>query len=155
MGLEGAVQAVIFMGIQACGKSTLFKRVFVDSHVRISLDMLKTRHRESLLLNACIVAKQPFVVDNTNPTKEDRVRYIEPAKSAGFEVVGYYFSSKVQEALQRNAARPEGARVPDSAVLGTAGRLQLPEYSEGFDVLYYVRIVGDELQIDAWNSDER
>ena len=34
--------------------------------------MLKTRHRESILIAACIEAKQPFVIDNTNPTPKER-----------------------------------------------------------------------------------
>ena len=54
------------MGIQGAGKSTFFKERFFDTHVRINLDMLKTRHREAILLDACIRAKQRFVVDNTN-----------------------------------------------------------------------------------------
>jgi hypothetical protein len=51
--------------------------------------MLKTWHREQYLINACIVAKQAFVVDNTNPAKGDRSRSIKPAKAAGFKIIGY------------------------------------------------------------------
>jgi predicted kinase len=40
------MQAIIFMGIQACGKSTFYHHKFALTHVRINLDMLKTRHRE-------------------------------------------------------------------------------------------------------------
>ncbi|MBN1315005.1 MAG: hypothetical protein JXA42_06040 [Anaerolineales bacterium] len=38
------MQAVIFIGIQATGKSTFFKERFFNTHVRISLDLLKTRN---------------------------------------------------------------------------------------------------------------
>jgi predicted kinase len=82
------VEAVVFVGIQASGKSSFYRARFFDTHLRINLDMLKTRHREQLLLHACIEAKQPFVVDNTNPTVEERARYIELASSGGFRVVG-------------------------------------------------------------------
>jgi hypothetical protein len=34
--------------------------------------MLKTRHREHHFLQACIEARQPFVVDNTNATRVER-----------------------------------------------------------------------------------
>jgi hypothetical protein len=85
------VEAVVFVGIQASGKSSFYRARFFDTHLRINLDMLKTRHREQLLLHACIEAKQPFVVDNTNPSVEERARYIELALSGGFRVVGYYF----------------------------------------------------------------
>jgi hypothetical protein len=66
------MQAIVFSDIQASGKSTFFKEHFADTHVRINLDMLHTRHREALLLGACIEARQPLVVDNTNLLAAER-----------------------------------------------------------------------------------
>ncbi len=66
MPLAASMEAVVFTGIQAAGKSTFFKAHFVDTHIRINLDMLRTRHREKLLIAACLQAKQRFVVENTN-----------------------------------------------------------------------------------------
>ncbi len=134
------MEAVVFVGIQASGKSTFYQRRFFKTHVRIKLDMLRTRRREELLVRACLEAKQPFVVDNTNPTARDRARYVGPAKAAGFRVVGYYFESEVSEALERNASRPERERVPEVGVRGTHSRLEVPSFGEGFDALYRVRI---------------
>ena len=57
------MEMVLFVGIQAVGKSEFFKQYFYKTHIRLNLDMLKTRHREKLLLEACIVAKQPLVID--------------------------------------------------------------------------------------------
>ena len=65
------MEAVIFIGMQATGKSSFYLARFFHSHIRINLDMLKTRHREGLLLRACLEMQQPFVVDNTNPTGEE------------------------------------------------------------------------------------
>ena len=70
------MKGVIFMGLQASGKSSFYLQQFYDTHIRLNLDMLKTRHREQLLFRACLTAKQPLVIDNTNPTLEDRRRYI-------------------------------------------------------------------------------
>ncbi len=134
------MEAVIFIGIQATGKSTFYKERFFNTHIRINLDMLKTRHREKLLIRACLEAKQPFVTDNTNPTIEDRARYISLAREAGFRVCGYYFQSSSKDAIIRNSHRPEGERVPEKGIRGTFGRLQLPSPDEGFDQLFYVRI---------------
>lgn len=131
---------MIFVGIQATGKSSFYRKRFFDTHVRINLDMLKTRHRERLLVRACIEAKQPFVVGNTNPSVEERARYIESARSAGFHVTGYYFSSSVREALARNARRTGKARVPEKGIFGTRKRLQVPNLEEGFNELCYVWI---------------
>src|SRR5262249_21726383 len=102
--------------------------------------MLKTRHREKRLLMACLETGQPFVLDNTNPTRAGRVVYIQAAREAGFRVVGYYFQSRVADCKRRNEQRPASEQVPLPGILGTAGRMELPSLEEGFDELYYVRI---------------
>lgn len=137
------MEAIVFVGIQATGKSTFFRERFFRTHVRINLDMLKTRRRELLLLQACLDGQQPFVIDNTNPAREDRSRYLPLARAAGFRTVGYYFRSTLAEALPRNAARSPCERIPDVGVRGTAARLELPSLDEGFDQLFYVRIAAD------------
>ncbi len=103
------MELLLFIGIQATGKSSFYRERFYRTHVRVNLDMLKTRHREKLLVQACT----PFVVDNTNLTREDRTRYIAPAKAAGFAVHGYFFQSRVTDALVRNAQREANERVPE------------------------------------------
>ncbi|WP_202945745.1 AAA family ATPase [Acetonema longum] len=133
------MEAVIFIGIQAAGKSTFYQENFFKTHIRINLDMLKTRHRESILLDACIRGKQPFVVDNTNPTVEDRKRYITIVKNAGFTVTGYYFHSCIQESIRRNESRTGREAVPVPGIKSTYAKLQLPRQEEGFDALYFVR----------------
>ena len=149
------MDAIIFIGIQASGKSEFYKQRFVDTHIRINLDMLKTRRREEIIVDACIAAKQPFVVDNTNPAKKDRKRYIDKAKPAGFKTIGYYFRSSVQESMERNKKRNAAERVPDAAIKATAAKLELPGFDEGFDELYYVRI-GDDgaFVIEEYRDDE-
>ncbi len=137
------MEAVIFVGIQGAGKSTFYKERFFDTHVRINLDMLKTRHREALLVEACIKAKQRFVVDNTNATAAHRTRYLEPGKLAGFRLVGYFFDVSTSDALRRNAGRRGDQRVPVKAIYGTQQRLEPPSYAEGFDELFRVWIDDD------------
>jgi len=134
------MQAVIFIGVQASGKSTFYRERFFNTHIRISLDMLKTRHREKLFLDACLQNKQSFVVDNNNPTPDDRQRYIVPAKAANFEVVGYYFESNLASSLQRNQYRPGKERIPDVGIRAAHHKLQLPTLKEGFDRLYCVKM---------------
>ena len=132
------MEAVILIGIQASGKSAFYLERFFETHVRINLDMLKNRRREQVLIEACIAAKQPFVVDNTNATREERARYIVPAKVAGLRVVGYYFESSLGGSIERNRGRTPARVVPDKAIAATYHRLQLPAIEEGFDHLYHV-----------------
>lgn len=146
-------ECIIFIGIQATGKSTFYKTQFYGTHVRINLDMLKTRNREDKLFQTCLEIKQHCVIDNTNPTRQDRARYIDAAKAAGFRMVGYYFESRVAEALSCNLKRETGV-VPDKGILATYKRLELPKRDEGFDELFYVRLLGDnEFAVEEW-SDE-
>ncbi|WP_339324737.1 AAA family ATPase [Paenibacillus sp. FSL W8-0194] len=135
----GNRECIIFVGIQASGKSTFYKEKFFKTHVRINLDMLKTRHREQIFVDASIQAKQPFVVDNTNPTRIDRQKYIEIAKKHRFKVVGYYFVPDYELSLERNETRQGKEQVADIGIKSTLKKLETPSYREGFDELYWVR----------------
>lgn len=134
------MQAIIFCGIQATGKSTFYKTHFFNTHVRISLDLLRTRHRERVFLQSCLQTRQKFVVDNTNPSVSEREVYIGIAKAAGYQVIGYYFESKADEAVKRNNLRNDKEQIPEKGIYGTRKRLQIPAFAEGFDALFYVRL---------------
>jgi predicted kinase len=138
------MEAVIFVGVQASGKSSFYQERFFRSHVRINLDMLRTRHRERVLLGACLEGQQPFVVDNTNATPTARARYVAPARAAGFRVVGYYFRTALADAIRRNAARPAPEQVPVKGLAGTYKVLQPPTLEEGFDALYVVTLLPEQ-----------
>jgi len=147
------MQAIIFTGIQASGKSTFYSQHFFLTHIRINLDMLKTRHREKRLLETCLEIGQPFVVDNTNPTVEDRKRYIELARHHNFYIITYYFESKMTDSIQRNQNRNPKQQVPEKGIRGTHAKLVIPQYEEGFDELYYVRILPNEkFAVEEWRK---
>src|SRR5258708_32698412 len=138
------MDAVIFVGVQGSGKTTFYRERFFDTHVRINLDMLKTRHREQLLLAACLAAKQPFVVDNTNPLPSDRARYIGAAREAGFRVVAYFFDTTLRDAIQRNNRRTGKQKIPVPAIAGALRNLQIPTPEEAWDVVIRVTIALEE-----------
>jgi predicted kinase len=131
------MEAVILCGVQGAGKTTLYRDRFVETHVRVGLDLLRTRAREDAFMRLCLRERQRFVVDATNPTAADRRRYVEPARAAGFRVIGYLVEVSDAEALARNAARGGGRRVPAAALLGTGRRLLRPAPQEGFDELWH------------------
>ena len=131
------MEAVILCGVQGSGKTTLYRERFLDTHVRVSMDLLRTRAREEAFLNLCLQTQQRFVVDNTNPTAADRRRYVEPARAAGFKVIGYLVEVDASEALARNDQRAGKQRVPAAGVIGTARRLIRPTLEEGFDELWH------------------
>jgi len=147
VGGTGRPEAVVFCGVQAAGKSTFYRERFFETHVRINMDMLKTRTRERLLLEACLLGKQPFVVDNTNPLAADRARYIQPARAGGFRVAGYFFRVTTREAIARNKQRTDKPSIPVPGLLGTYKRLEEPRWDEGYDALYIVTLTPANLWI--------
>lgn len=147
------MQAVILMGLQGSGKSRLFDQQFRYTHVLISLDVLKTRHREQQMLQVCLQTQQRFVIDNTNPSMQDRARYIPAAKAAGFVVVGYYFDVSVADCLRHNRLRPQARQVPDVAIKDAARRWHMPNFAEGFDELYAVTWQDQQLVITKINHE--
>jgi predicted kinase len=148
------MEAVIFVGIQGSGKSTFFKKNFFDTHIRVNLDMLRTKNRERLIFEACLEAKQKFVIDKTNLTREEREKYIVEAKRYKFKTVGYYFQTDLEKSLERNNQRAGKAKVPEKAILGAFKRLQIPTFDEGFAELFYISI-NDENQfvIEEWKDE--
>ncbi len=137
------MEAVLLIGVQGSGKTTFYRERFFETHVRISRDMLGTRHRQRLLLAACLEARQPFVVDDTNAARTRRAEHIAAAKAAGFRVRGFFFRTSLADALRRNRERPAERIVPAAGVAGTYKRLEPPEWEEGFDELCTVEIAPD------------
>src|SRR5262245_23905754 len=130
------MEAVIFVGLQGAGKTTFYRQRFATTRVRISMDEAKTRYREGALLRSCLNEKKDFVVDNTNPSVEERKRYIRPAKEADYRLVGYYFDSDIKECLERNRLRQGKERIPVPGLFGTRKRMVPPTVDEAFDAIY-------------------
>jgi predicted kinase len=146
------MEAVILIGIQASGKTSFYKERFFETHVRLNLDMLKTRHRQRLLVEACVAAKQPFVVDNTNVRREERAGYITRARDGGFYVLGFFFEPQVERALAWNQRCRGKAMVPVPGLLGTLKRLERPQLGEGFDRLYWVHVdQAGKFVVETWD----
>ena len=142
----------IMIGIQASGKSS-FCKSNLQEYTRINLDELNTRNKERIAIMETIQSGVDIVIDNTNPTKGDRGKYISIARSHGYDVVGYFMQSKLQDCIDRNEQREGKASVPRKAIACTSNKLEIPDYSEGFDKLYFVSISEDGYKIDEWRSE--
>lgn len=110
--------------------------------------------RQRQLVEEALGAGRSVVVDNTNPTLEDRADLIALGRSFGATLVGYYFESCLPDCLERNRLREGKARVPDVALYATRKRLRVPSLTEGFDRLYFVRLLGDgQFDIADWREE--
>jgi predicted kinase len=132
------MELIVFCGIPGSGKTTFYRERFLATHVRVSLDLLKTREREDILLHACFAAKQPVVVDDTNPLASQRRRFADLGKSAGFRTVLYFFDVPTRIAVGRNAGREGKSRVANVAIFSAQKKLQPPAGDEGFDQMFRV-----------------
>ena len=134
------MEAVIFSGVQASGKTTFYVERYLATDVRVSMDLMRTRHRERRFLETCLETGQRFVVDNTNPTAADRRPYVQAALAAGYELIGCEFRSSPGDALERNGHRAGRTRVPAAGLLGTYKRLEPLRAEEGYGTVLVVEI---------------
>ena len=131
--------------MQASGKSTFYRERFSETHEHVSKDLFRHNknrgRRQTQLVSQALRSGRSIVVDNTNPTPEDRASLIEMAREHGACAIAYYFESGTRESRERNGRREGEARVPDVAIYATAKKLVPPSRAEGFDEMYRVKIL--------------
>ena len=143
----------IMIGIQASGKSR-FVATYLREYTRINLDTLHTRNKEKLALDEAIKNAENIVIDNTNPTIGERAKYIKAVCGYGYKIEGYFMQSRLQDCIKRNENRTGKEKVPRKAIAATSNKLELPDYKEGFDSLYFVNFADDEAEIHKWRAEE-
>lgn len=155
--MSAPLTVVLFVGIPGSGKSTFFRARFAETHVLVSKDLWpNARHRDrrqARVIDEALAAERSLVVDNTNPTREERAAVIEAARRHGARVVGYYFATPLADALSRNARREGRARVPDAGVHAIAKRMCRPALDDGFDELHCVRLTEGGFAVEAWKGE--
>ena len=152
-------ELIVFIGLQASGKSSYFHSHFSATHTYISKDLLRNNsrpvRRQQQLIEEALQGGFSVVVDNTNVTLEDRAELIRAGHVFNATVSGYYFESQVSQCLERNRQRSGKARVPDVAIFATLKKLVRPSFKEGFDRLFYVRMANDgAFEVSDWVEEE-
>ena len=147
-------RAVIMIGLQGSGKSEYVRKNIPPEYIRISQDVLNTRNKERMLMEKCFQNGLSFVVDNTNPTVEDRARYITPARENGYKIIGIFMQSRLKDCIERNNKREGKARIPSKAIAATSNRLEMPTYTEGFDELFFVQMEDGRFVISEWRQND-
>jgi len=141
------MELVIFIGLQASGKSTFFRKYLVATHILVSKDLMRNNRnrarRQAQLVEAALQAGRSVVIDNTNPAVEDRASLIELGNLYGTQIAGYYFESNLKDCLERNQQRAGKHRVPDVGIYVRIKKLVRPSYAEGFHQLFYVQMTRD------------
>lgn len=143
----------IMIGIQASGKS-YFATTCLKEYTRINLDTLRTRHKESIAFDESIKHGENIVIDNTNPTKRDRAKYINAVSGLNYKIEGYFMQSRLRDCIERNKHRTGKEKIPIKAIVATSKKLELPDYKEGFDVLYFVSFANGKTEILEWKTEK-
>ena len=157
-----SVELILFVGVQASGKTTFYRRRMQASHIHVSLDNWRgkgnVRGREERAIRAGLAAAaqsggavRGVVVDNTNTARQTRARYFEMARaftaSTGCPVraIAYWFDCPLPECLARNADRPMKSPagqpyfVPAEVIASFSEMLEPPGRGEGFDEIWRIR----------------
>lgn len=152
------LELVVFVGLQAAGKSTFYQGQLAATHVLVSKDRLRNNRRparrQRQLIEEALAAGRSVVVDNTNPTAVIRRELIDLGRAYGAHIIGYYFASTLNRSLARNRLRPGKANVPEAAIVSTFKRLERPTLEEGFHELWLVKALFDEhFLVSSWESE--
>lgn len=122
------MECIILIGIPGCGKSTFYKDKYGDTHLRINLDMLGRRNRESAIFEIAVKTKTKIVIDNTNVTIENRKKYIPLLKANSYKIIACYWDP---HCLNYNEKRENP--VPKEAIRKYIKEFIIPTFDEGFN----------------------
>jgi bifunctional polynucleotide phosphatase/kinase len=136
-------EVVIIVGSPASGKSTMTRRYFEPAgYIRVNRDTLGTKLKCIKYARTALVAGKSIVIDNTNPSVEDRAPYIIMAKERNINVRCIRLQTDAVLCNHLNIIREVShgtRRVPEVAMVMYRKKLVEPTIDEGFTSIEKVK----------------
>jgi DNA 3'-phosphatase len=145
---------VVMVGSPASGKSYYSQELETKGFVRINKDTMKTDKAIETAFNKGIKEGQNIVIDNTNPTKEARAKWITAAKKASYHVtiVWMNFPISVVEYLDNYRIakyKNQDYHVPIVAMRVYYKKLEEPTQQE-CDTLLEIKTINADDMLSVW-----
>jgi bifunctional polynucleotide phosphatase/kinase len=140
--IENEMEMVLLIGPPASGKST-FAKTYYPNYIYCNKDTDKTDSKCLTKAKKGIENGKSIIIDNTNPSKKSREKYIQLAKDNNYNVKGYII--EINDDLTRHLnyyrTQKSGGKIkliPDIAYRMYKSKFENPLKSEGFnDIIIY------------------
>ncbi|KAJ8981130.1 hypothetical protein NQ317_007905 [Molorchus minor] len=139
---------ILMVGGPGSGKSHFCKKVIVPmGYAHINRDTLGSWQKCVKVLKEALQSEQSCVIDNTNPDKESRARYIAVAKEMRVKCYCFVMDVSLLHMKHNNRFREltDSTHVPVSEIIinGYKKGYQEPDLSEGFEEIVKIPFVAE------------
>lgn len=141
-------ELILCVGYPASGKSFFVMEHLVPAgYVQVNRDMLGSWQKCVTRCRTALGQKHSVAVDNTNPDRESRNRYIQCAKEAGVPVRCFLFTASLEHSRHNNEFRhlfgtdKAHAPVNDMVINAYKSKFTEPNLDEGFASIVKINFV--------------
>ncbi|XP_027900878.1 bifunctional polynucleotide phosphatase/kinase isoform X1 [Xiphophorus couchianus] len=141
-------EVIVAVGYPAAGKSSFFHTHIVPKgYVYVNRDTLGSWQNCVSACERALKEGRSVAVDNTNPDRESRKRYLDVAKAAGVSCRCFFFTATLEQAKHNNRFREmapsnsKHAKVNDMVFHSYKKNFVAPNLSEGFSEILQIHFV--------------
>ena len=147
---NGEQEMIMMIGYPGCGKSTLYKRFFyMKNYKHINRDTLGTMEKCEIECRQYLKNKYSVCIDNTNPSKMARKRFIQIANEFNIKIRAVWIETDKALSHHLNVMRwrmsdQKITKIPIQAYKQFDKYWNKPQLIEGFECIIKVPFVFDE-----------
>ncbi|KAG4087239.1 polynucleotide kinase 3 phosphatase-domain-containing protein [Neocallimastix lanati (nom. inval.)] len=139
------IEMIIFVGYPGSGKSHFAKKYLLPKgYVHINQDTLKTADKCLKAAENELEMKHSVVIDNTNPSKDKRIKFIKIAKKLNIPVRCFKFETDEEISLHNNKYRQivkDETLIPNIAYRFYNSNYSEPTLSEGYEEIKKINFI--------------